>query len=164
MGQYADRLRARLGLEDDRPNTAETAKGGRMQQHPMFLPLGALAFLTFAVLIQIPIRRFAAAIAGKVRAEDFVFGESARVPGTVSIPNRNYMNLLELPLLFYTVGVMYEVAGKVGQLTLILAWTYVALRAAHSVIHLTYNNVFHRLSLFAASNLVLGALWVLFFL
>jgi hypothetical protein len=33
--------------------------------------------------------------------EDFKFGESARVPGNVSVPNRNLMNLLELPVLFY---------------------------------------------------------------
>lgn len=135
-----------------------------MHQHPIFLPMGALAFLTFTVLLQIPIRRFAAALAGKVRAEDFAFGESASVPGTVSIPNRNYMNLLEVPVLFYAVGTMYEIAGNVGQLTLILAWAYVGLRAAHSVIHLTYNNVYHRLGVFAASNFVLAALWAIFFL
>jgi len=43
---------------------------------------------------------------------------------------------------------------------IVLAWGYVALRIAHSAIHLTYNNVFHRLSAFAASNVLLVALWV----
>jgi hypothetical protein len=36
----------------------------------------------------------------------------------------------------------------------------VVLRAAHSAIHLTYNNVFHRLRAFAASNVVLVGLWL----
>jgi hypothetical protein len=36
------------------------------------------------------------------------------------------------------------------------------LRLVHSLVHLTYNNVFHRLGAFAASTVVLGALWVRF--
>jgi hypothetical protein len=73
------------------------------------------------------------------------------------------MNLLELPMLFYVGGLMYYVAGKVDGVVLAVAWTYVALRAIHSVIHVTYNNVMHRLTVFALSNGVLGVFWVLFF-
>lgn len=39
---------------------------------------------------------------------------------------------------------------------------YVALRFAHTAVHLTYNNVLHRLIVFATSNLVLIAIWVRF--
>jgi hypothetical protein len=46
---------------------------------------------------------------------------------------------------------------------LVLAWVYVGLRALHSLVHLTYNNVMHRLIVFAAGNVVLAALWVAFF-
>lgn len=134
-----------------------------MNQAAIFLPMGALAFLTLSVLSIVPFRRFAAGRAGLIKAEDFKFGESARVPGQVSIPNRNVMNLLELPLLFYVACLMYYVAGKVDGLVLAVAWTYVALRAIHSVIHLTYNNVMHRLIPYAVSNLVLLAFWILFF-
>ena len=134
-----------------------------MPQNLIFLPMGALAFLTFGVLILIPIRRFAAGRAGLAKAEDYRFGESANVPGHVSIPNRNYMNLLELPMLFYVACLMYFVAGKVSIAALNIAWVYVALRFVHSAIHLTYNNVTHRLIPFAVSNVVLLAFWVLFF-
>jgi hypothetical protein len=129
----------------------------------IFAPMGAMALLTFTVLGLIPLRRFRAAFAGEVGPDDFKFGESRRVPGHVSIPNRNYMNLLELPMLFYVAGLMYYVAGRVDAVALAVAWTYVGLRAAHSVIHVTYNNVMHRLSVFALSNVVLGVFWVLFF-
>jgi hypothetical protein len=82
----------------------------------------------------------------------------------VSIPNRNYMNLLELPMLFYVVCVLnYVTSPTVAAATLALAWSYVGLRALHSLIHLTYNNVMHRLAPFVASNVVLAALWVAFF-
>jgi hypothetical protein len=135
-----------------------------MQQQSIFLPMGALGFLTFAVLLVIPIRRFAAGLRGLVNFEDFRFGESPAVPGAVSIPNRNYMNLLELPVLFYVVCLMYEVSGKVDTIVLALAWVYVALRVVHSAIHLTYNDVRHRLVAFVISNVVLGVIWILFFI
>lgn len=134
-----------------------------MPQEMIFAPMGAMALLTFIVLGFIPARRFRAAFAGRVKADDFKFGESATVPGDVSIPNRNYMNLLELPTLFYVAGLMYYVAGRLDQAALVVAWVYVALRAIHSAIHLSYNNVIHRLAAFALSNFVLLAFWVLFF-
>lgn len=134
-----------------------------MTQELIFAPMGVMALITFIVLGFIPARRFRAAAAGRVKADDFRFGESPAVPGDVSIPNRNYMNLLELPTLFYVAGLMYYVAGRLDQTALTVAWAYVALRAIHSAIHITYNNVFHRLTAFGLSNVVLMAFWLLFF-
>lgn len=122
-------------------------------------PMAALAMLTFAVLLLIPIRRFRAGAAGQVSYDDFKYGESAQVPPEVSLPNRNMMNLLELPVLFYVACLTYFVAGRASEWALLLAWAYVALRIAHSAIHLTYNRVRHRLVAFAASNVVLVMLW-----
>ena len=45
-------------------------------------------------------------------------------------------------------------------LAVAIAWTYVALRIVHSLIHLTYNHVMHRLAAFTASNVALVVLWV----
>jgi len=134
-----------------------------MPQELIFIPMAAMALLTFVVLGFIPAKRFRAVSAGRATPDDFKFGESAAVPGDVSIPNRNYMNLLELPMLFYVAGLMYYVAGRLDQTALIVAWVYVALRVIHSAIHLSYNNVLHRLTPFALSNFVLMAFWVLFF-
>jgi hypothetical protein len=135
-----------------------------MPHELILLPMGGLALLTFVVLLLIPVRRFRAAFAGQVVAVDFRYGESTRVPGEVSIPNRNYMNLLELPVLFYVVCVLnYVTAPTVSAGTLALAWLYVGLRAVHSLVHLTYNNVMHRLAVFVAGNVVLASLWFAFF-
>ncbi|HEY2356021.1 MAG TPA: MAPEG family protein [Phenylobacterium sp.] len=134
-----------------------------MTQNLIFAPMGALAFLTLGVLNLIPIRRFRAGALGQIVADDFKYGESAKVPGHVSIPNRSMMNLLELPMLFYVGSLMFYASGKVDALVLGVAWLYVALRYAHAAIHLTYNNVRHRLIPFALSNVVLVAYWVLFF-
>ena len=130
-----------------------------MDQAAIFLPMCALAAWTFAVLLLVPIARFRAAAQGKVNAGDFRFGESARVPGAVSLPNRNFMNLLEAPLLFYVVCIALYVTLSVDPVALGLAWLYFALRVAHSLVHLTYNNVFHRLGAYSASIAVLVTLW-----
>ncbi len=134
-----------------------------MQQGLIFAPMGALALLTFAVLGFIPLRRFQAGFAGQTTADDYKFGESAAVPGQVSIPNRNYMSLLESPMLFYVAALMYFVAGRVDRTVLAIAWAYVALRVVHSLIHMTYNWVMHRMIAFAVSAFVLNAFWILFF-
>jgi len=74
------------------------------------------------------------------------------------------MNLFEMPVLFYVACIVFYVTGKVDGIALTLAWLYVALRIAHSVVHLTYNNVLHRLAAFGASTFVLLALWGLLLL
>ena len=131
-----------------------------MTPESIFHPAIALVFLTLMVMLLIPYRRWKAGFAKEVNAGDFRYGESARVPGHVSLPNRNYMNLLELPLLFYVACIILYVTKHVDATAIILAWTYVALRAGHSVVHITYNNVFHRLGFFAASSVVLAILWI----
>jgi hypothetical protein len=95
-----------------------------------------------------------------LRPSDFRYGESPAVPPHVSIPNRNYMNLLELPILFYVACILLYVTAHASTLTDTLAWLYVGLRIVHSLIHLTYNNVMHRLFVFAASNFLLVGLWI----
>ena len=134
-----------------------------MPQDQIFTPMGALALLTFLVLTLIPIRRFRAGFAGRIVPDDFKFGESKNVPSDVSIPNRAYMNLLEMPMLFYVLCLMLFVSGRVDQMFLYLAWGYVGLRVVHTLIQVTYNNVNHRLIPFTLSNLVVIAMWGLFF-
>src|SRR3954468_24169775 len=126
----------------------------------ILFPMVALAMLTFVVLLLIPATRFRAGARGEVTVRDFEYGESTSVPHKVTLPNRNLMNLLELPVLFYVVCLAFYVTHSVSASAVTLAWTYVALRAAHSVIHLTYNRVSHRGLVFAASNVVLVMLWI----
>jgi hypothetical protein len=130
--------------------------------HPtqILFPAFALVGLTFTVLLMIPIARFRAAFAGKVTAADFAFGESLRVPPETALPNRNYMNLLEVPVLFYVACLTLYVTSTADRTALVIAWAYVGLRALHSMIHLSYNNVVHRLTVFAVSNVVLAVLWL----
>ncbi len=131
-----------------------------MHASEILYPILALAAWTGLVLLLIPVARFRARFRREVSADDFKFGESASVPSRVSVPNRNYMNLLEAPMLFYVVCVLLFVISGVTFKAVVLAWAYVALRIVHSLIHLTYNRVQHRLAVFAISNAVLLSLWV----
>jgi hypothetical protein len=131
-----------------------------MHAAEILYPILALAAWTGLVLLLIPIARFHASARREVSADDFKFGESESVPSRVRIPNRNYMNLLEVPMLFYVACMLLFVTSGVTRTAVVLAWAYVALRIVHSVIHLTYNRVVHRLAVFAASNAALTALWV----
>lgn len=131
-----------------------------MNNHAILYPIFALAWWTSCVLLLIPIARIRAGRRREIVVDDFKYGESSAVPPHVSIPNRNYMNLLELPVLFYVAGVLLFVSPCTSLISIYLAWLYVGLRIVHSVIHLTYNKVMHRLAAFATSNAVLVALWI----
>jgi hypothetical protein len=41
-----------------------------------------------------------------------------------------------------------------------LAWGFVIARVLHSLVHLLYNDVLHRLAVFSVGVIVLGAMWV----
>ena len=131
-----------------------------MRNPAVLYPMFALAAWTLAVLLLIPFARSRSALRREIAIDDFKYGESPAVPPAVSIPNRNYMNLLELPMLFYVVCIVLYVTAGASTTTIALAWAFVVLRFVHSVIHLSYNRVVHRLAAFTASNIALVTLWV----
>jgi hypothetical protein len=126
----------------------------------IFLPVAALVALTFGVALLLLRARFRAADRRQVTPGDFRYGESERVPAEARLPSRNLVNLLEMPMLFYVACVILYAIGSVDGAALALAWAYVASRGVHSLIHLTYNNVFHRLAAFAAGYVVLLVIWI----
>lgn len=123
-------------------------------------PMFALAAWTGLMLILVARSRVSATARGHAKTSDFRFGESPGVPGAVSLFNRNYMNLLELPVLFYVACLMAYATQTATPAMAWLAWLYVALRGAHSLVHVTYNNVLHRFAVFGLSNFALIGLWV----
>ncbi|MEI9888231.1 MAG: MAPEG family protein [Rhizomicrobium sp.] len=128
-----------------------------MPPSTVFAPMGVLAGITFFVLLFVPAQRFA-----KRSRNDEQNSATGDIPG--GSHNPNFADLLEMPVLFYIVCLMAFVTGRVDMLFLDLAWVYVALRAVHSAVHLTYDNPRHRALLFALSNFAVLAMWVFFFL
>lgn len=128
-----------------------------MNQVSILYPVVALVGWTLLVLPLIGIRR----VTSRLHPKEFALGESAAVPARVSLPNRNFMNLLEVPVLFYMVCIVYFLTATASQAVVVLAWSFVALRMAHTLVHILYNNVIHRLAAFALANFVLAAMWIM---
>src|SRR5262245_18373154 len=103
----------------------------------------ALMGWTLVVTLMMGRRRIGAVQDKRVHAREFALGETAAVPADVSIVNRHYMNLLELPVQFYVGTLVYFMTQRADAIALALAWTYVGMRFVHSWVHLTTNRVFH---------------------
>ncbi len=82
----------------------------------------------------------------------------AQLPDSVSWKADNYNHLHEAPTLFYAVAIVLAIIGQGDGFNTILAWAYVGLRIAHSILQATVNKVAVRFALFALSSLALMAL------
>jgi hypothetical protein len=133
-----------------------------MRPEAIFVPVSALALWTGLIMLITGVRRIRAVRAGRVSRKAFRLGESPDVPEDVAVANRNLMNLLEMPILFYVVAIALYVTHHAGPGAVRLASIYVALRVLHSCEHLTTNHILRRLALFTAGNVVLVMLWFRF--
>ena len=124
------------------------------------LPMCVLALWTLIVLLLVGVGRIRALRTGRARMKDFRTGESANVPEDVALRNRAYVNLLELPVLFYAACLTLIVSNHPDPAMLTLAWIFVAARIGHTCIQLIYNNVLHRFLAFAIGYVVLAAMWL----
>jgi hypothetical protein len=74
----------------------------------------------------------------------------------------HFRNLFEVPVLFYALCAFVAMTRLTTLLLLACAWGYVALRAAHTYVHLTSNKVVRRFQVFVASTIVLYVMWGIF--
>jgi hypothetical protein len=67
---------------------------------------------------------------------------------------------MEQPTIFYATTLVLALVGAGDGFNLLLAWTYVGVRIAHSLVQALWNRVAVRFALFAVSTLALLALAV----
>ncbi|MEO1729924.1 MAG: MAPEG family protein [Pseudomonadota bacterium] len=79
----------------------------------------------------------------------------SQLPDSVNWKADNYNHLHEQPTLFYAVALVLAYLGQGDGMNAFLAWIYVGLRVAHSIIQVTANRVMVRFVLFALSSVVL---------
>jgi hypothetical protein len=82
----------------------------------------------------------------------------AQLPDNVSWKADNYNHLHEAPTLFYAVAIVLAIIGQGDGFNTTLAWAYVGLRIAHSIVQATVNRVALRFALFALSSIALMVL------
>jgi hypothetical protein len=80
------------------------------------------------------------------------------LPEQVQWKASNYNHLHEAPTLFYAVAIVLAIIGQGDGLNTTIAWGYVGLRVAHSIVQATINRVAIRFGLFLLSSLALIAL------
>jgi hypothetical protein len=127
---------------------------------PLLLPLLAQVLLTFIVMYIMGRKRVNEIKKMKIHPQRTDVRSHAReVFKESESAADNYHNQLETPILFYVVILLTLMLMVQDYVIVVLAWTFVGLRYIHSFIHLTYNRVLHRFSVFVFSSLVLFALW-----
>ena len=125
----------------------------------IFFPVVCLAGLTAAIWVLMYLRRISEIRKNRIDPQQLATSETASSRLKDVSAADNFSNLLETPVLFYVICTILFVTDEVTQFNLLLAWVYVALRAVHSLIHVTYNNVIHRWAAYVTSTLCLFVIW-----
>ena len=126
----------------------------------MLYPMFMMVMLTYVILLVTLRVRTSSVRRGEVSIKYFSVFQGEHVPEMVHKTSRHFANLFEVPVLFYIAGVLYLALGQTGSFAVNAAWVFVASRVVHTVIHLGYNNVIHRLVVFAIGNACVLAMWI----
>ena len=134
-----------------------------MTHQEILHPVVALAAWTMIIWIWMYATRLPAM--GKVPgldAKSMVGGIGADLdkvlPGKVQWIAHNYNHLHEAPTVFYAVAIVLAMVGQGNGLNAHIAWAYVFLRVAHSLVQILSNRVMIRFLIFVLSSLALMAL------
>jgi hypothetical protein len=131
-----------------------------MIQAEILHPVAALAVWTMVIWLWMYITRIPAI--GKVPELDsktWVGGIGAdldkHLPDKIQWIAHNYNHLHEAPTVFYAVALLLAMVGQGDGFNAHLAWAYVFLRVAHSLVQILWNRVIVRFGIFALSSLAL---------
>ena len=129
----------------------------------IIIPVFLQVMLTFAILFAVGYLRLRSVGQRTVHPKDYVLmtGQD-QWPVMIQRLGRSFHNQLEVPMLFYVLAILILVTDIQSQLLMNMAWVYVGLRYLHALIHIAYNKVIHRFTVYIISCLVLLAMWVLF--
>ena len=132
-----------------------------MNETAIFAPVLVQALLSFVVLILLgPARR------NSMRETRTRLDDAALANGTSTWNDRalrlsnNFKNQFELPVLFYAVAAFALILHKVDDVTIWMAWAFVATRVAHAFFHATQNVVRGRGLAFLLGAFLLLAMWI----
>jgi len=107
--------------------------------------------------------RVGGVLKGTVDPDFYKTYDQGQEPEAFRLVTRHFINLFEMPVLFYVGVILAFVTHQVTFWLVGLAWAFVVLRLFHSYVHLTSNDVPTRLAGYASSGIVLVVLWVSLF-
>jgi hypothetical protein len=124
---------------------------------PILVPLITLVLWSFVMWAWLYATRIPAVIKDRIVFDPRRPNEEfhAQLPAQVRWKADNYNNLMEQPTLFYAVALTLALLGEGAGLNAALAWLYVGLRIAHSLVHAIVNVIMLRFAIFMAASAVL---------
>lgn len=126
-------------------------------------PVIALVLLTFGLAPVMLKRRIKAIREGKIPVgyfKDFQKHENFLIPTDVQTAARNFVNLFEIPVLFYALIPLLILSNTTDHISLLFSWAFVVSRYIHTIVHVTSNKLFLRMRVFAMGAFILLLLWL----
>lgn len=132
-----------------------------MYAHGLIAPVLGLVAWTLVMWVWMYATRIPA-----MRRANIDLAELSRTGGSLELPPQvtrvadNYNHLHEQPTIFYAVALAAQLGGAADAINVGLAWGYVVLRIAHSLVQATRNVIPVRFLLFTVGTLMLAVLLV----
>jgi hypothetical protein len=130
-----------------------------MTHNPLLGPVVALVAWSLVMLLWMVISRLPAMKKVGIDLNTRVGSKPGALDGVVDDKAQwkahNYIHLMEQPTLFYAIVFALILMGQELPFNTMLAWAYVGLRIAHSIVQATWNRILVRFILFALSTLCL---------
>ena len=133
--------------------------GGTYEQW-MVLASVAMFLLTIGLLFHMAIARNLAVMRREVSVRFYRTYDQGEETPRLHLLARHVQNQFEIPPLFHIAVVLTLVTDSASLTSVALAWTFVAARLLHTVVHLSTNNVLHRFLVFGVGLVVLTAMWL----
>jgi hypothetical protein len=124
---------------------------------PILVPLVILVLWSFVMWTWLYATRIPAIVKNRIVLDPHRPNEEfyAQLPAQVRWKADNYSHLMEQPTLFYAVTLTLALLGKGAGLNTALAWLYVGLRIAHSLVQAIVNIIMLRFAIFMVASVVL---------
>ncbi|WP_171036694.1 MAPEG family protein [Pseudoalteromonas ruthenica] len=127
----------------------------------LILAMFAQVLLTLVVMVIMGRRRFAAARNKQIKMQQFATMNLDNAPESVQVAGRNFINQFEIPVLFYVAVLTALITQTTGYAFTALAWGFVLLRLAHTVVHISSNHLKTRYYLFLFGCITVLAMWIM---
>lgn len=134
-----------------------------MKTEIILLPAALMVLLTLIAwlrmfMLRIPAMQKANVDIKEVRSQKL----KELLPENVNIAAEHFVNLFEIPVLFYVLSVFLFITQQVNDFYVYACFAFVAFRYLHTYIHLSYNNVMHRFISYIISCVILWVMWLNF--
>jgi hypothetical protein len=126
----------------------------------LIYPMAAMVLLTAVVLVRMYRSRVAAIRSGQIDVNYYRLHQGAVEPEQVQKVVRHFINLFEVPTLFYAGCLAAMVTAVADTGLLAVAWAYVAARYLHAYVHLGMNRLKLRRNIYGIGWLILLVYWV----